>query len=64
MLPENYFIQLLIDIGRIGFALWLGTIFFCAKTHIKTMTTLVRHQVMEAGFLKAYAIGCITLLIM
>ncbi|MEI6426610.1 MAG: hypothetical protein WCO66_04685 [Candidatus Absconditabacteria bacterium] len=64
ILPENYFIQLLIDIGRIGFALWLSTIFFCAKAYIKTTTTLIRNQIIEAGFLKAYAIGCITLFVM
>jgi len=64
MLPENYFIQLLIDIGRIWFFLWIVTVRFCAKKQIKAVSSLTRQQFVEADILRAYGIGCIALLAM
>lgn len=64
MLPENYFIQLLIDIGRIWFCLWVMTIVFCAKNQVKSVDALIRNQSQEMWILRAYWIGCVALLIM
>lgn len=64
ILPENYFIQLLLDIGRIGFLLWTGTIVFCSKLYLKTLSFLKQQNILHAETLRAYGIGFITLLIM
>ena len=64
ILPENYFIQLLIDIGRIGFVLWVVTAYFCAKVQLRSVASSLRHKLNEAPILKAYGIGCVALLVM
>ena len=64
ILPENYFIQLLIDIGRMWFILWIVTIVTCAKTHIKTYYYLISKHFTESTILQAYGIGCLALLVM
>ena len=64
ILPENYFIQLLIDIGRIGFLLRTVTIIFCGRIYTKTISTLKQNNMRNTEILRAYGIGFVTLLVM
>jgi uncharacterized protein with PQ loop repeat len=54
----------LIDIGRIGFVLWVVTAYFCAKVQLRSVASSLRHKLNEAPILKAYGIGCVALLVM
>ena len=64
ILPENYFIQLIIDIGRLWFGLWIVAIYYCLKPYLTTLKVFAKEKWQEYWYLAAYGIGCIALLAM
>lgn len=66
-LPENYYLQIMIDIGALGFLLWCGVmgIFFWEQKKLKTKISeknLSQHQFSK--LLSAFQYGLLALLVM
>jgi hypothetical protein len=64
ILPENYFIQLIIDIGWLWFGLWIVAAYYCIKPYLTTLKTFVQEKWQDYAYLSAYGIGCTALLVM
>ncbi len=66
ILPENYFVQLMIDIGTIGFLFWILTVWQIQK-HIKKIYISLKKSetyLRDISLIRAFSIWWIALLVM